>query len=117
MISTRSVELVIDTGVCLTLAKRETVSGQFGGYLRVPGYQALARSLIELEKILLTNKNPKTQRRVGPNVNQARVRCRMGPQLRRWRTCVLALSGAVCLAVSPLSHTSGFGSLGIGLVA
>src|SRR5262245_60211536 len=34
MISTRSVELVIDTVVCLTLAKWETVSGQFGGYLR-----------------------------------------------------------------------------------
>ena len=33
MISTRSLELVIDTVVCLTLAKWETVSGQFGGYL------------------------------------------------------------------------------------
>jgi hypothetical protein len=27
--------LVIDTVVCLTLAKWETVSGQFGGYLRL----------------------------------------------------------------------------------
>src|SRR5690349_13901632 len=34
MISTRSVELVIDTVVCLTLVKWETVSGQFGGYLK-----------------------------------------------------------------------------------
>src|SRR6266545_8334806 len=33
MISTRSAGLVIDTVVCLTLAKWETVSGQFGGYL------------------------------------------------------------------------------------
>src|SRR5215813_10858148 len=33
MISTRLVGLVIDTVVCLTLAKWETVSGQFGGYL------------------------------------------------------------------------------------
>ena len=33
MISTRSVGLVIDTVVCLTLAKWETASGQFGGYL------------------------------------------------------------------------------------
>ena len=33
MISTRSVGLVIDTFVCLTLAKWETVSGHFGGYL------------------------------------------------------------------------------------
>src|SRR5262249_1469131 len=36
MISTRLVELVIDTVVCLTLAKWETVSGQFGGYLNRP---------------------------------------------------------------------------------
>src|SRR5436190_24092666 len=35
MISTRSAALLIDTVVCLTLAKWETVSGQFGGYLRV----------------------------------------------------------------------------------
>src|SRR5262245_18362287 len=34
MISTRSAALVIDTVVCLTLAKWETVSGRFGGYLR-----------------------------------------------------------------------------------
>jgi hypothetical protein len=33
IISTRLVELVIDTVVCLTLAKWEAVSGQFGGYL------------------------------------------------------------------------------------
>src|SRR6201982_1881070 len=33
MISTRSLELVIDTVVSLTLAKWETVSGPFGGYL------------------------------------------------------------------------------------
>jgi hypothetical protein len=36
MISTRSVGLVIDTVVCLTLDKWETVSGQFGGYLTIP---------------------------------------------------------------------------------
>ena len=35
IISTRLVELVIDTVVCLTLAKWETVSGQFGGYLSI----------------------------------------------------------------------------------
>jgi hypothetical protein len=39
MISTRLVELVIDTVVCLTLAKWETVSGQFGGYLIVGKYR------------------------------------------------------------------------------
>src|SRR5215813_6570188 len=36
MISTRSAALVIDTVVCLTLAKWETVSGRFGGYLNLP---------------------------------------------------------------------------------
>jgi|SRR5262245_23371036 len=30
---TRSLELVKDTAICLTLAKWETVSGRFGGYL------------------------------------------------------------------------------------
>src|SRR5215472_19180926 len=34
MISTRSVGLLIDTVVCLTLAKWETVSGRFGGYFK-----------------------------------------------------------------------------------
>jgi len=33
MIPTRSAGLLIDTVVCLTLAKWETVSGRFGGYL------------------------------------------------------------------------------------
>ena len=33
MISMRSVGLVIETVVCLTLTKWETVSGRFGGYL------------------------------------------------------------------------------------
>jgi hypothetical protein len=28
--------LLIDTVVCLTLAKWETVSGRFGGYLNLP---------------------------------------------------------------------------------
>ena len=36
MISTRSVGLVIDTVVCLTLKKWQTVSGHFGGYLMKP---------------------------------------------------------------------------------
>src|SRR5919204_3203240 len=69
MISMRLVELVIDTVVCLTLAKWETVSGQFGGYLighlvaaafvlggdRLAGFfidelltQAIAGSLVDL---------------------------------------------------------------------
>jgi hypothetical protein len=34
MISTRSVGLLIDTVVCLTLGKWETVSGRFGGYFK-----------------------------------------------------------------------------------
>jgi hypothetical protein len=45
MISTRSVGLLIDTVVCLTLAKWETVSGRFGGYLRRQGTGAIARQV------------------------------------------------------------------------
>src|SRR5262249_27274699 len=42
MISTRSAGLLIDTVVCLTLAKWETVSGRFGGYLTgVDAYLAI----------------------------------------------------------------------------
>jgi hypothetical protein len=46
MISTRSVGLLIDTVVCLTLAKWETVSGRFGGYLSFdfPWYYSVASS-------------------------------------------------------------------------
>src|SRR5215831_16576860 len=44
MISTRLVELVIDTVLCLTLAKWETVSGQFGGYLSWGHFRLGARS-------------------------------------------------------------------------
>src|SRR5262249_6966850 len=40
MISTRSAGLVIDTVVCLTLVKWETVSGRFGGYLTGGGKTA-----------------------------------------------------------------------------
>jgi hypothetical protein len=36
--------LVIDTVVCLTLAKWETVSGQFGGYLKVGSFNLKTRS-------------------------------------------------------------------------
>jgi hypothetical protein len=47
MISTRSLELVIDTVVCLTLAKWETVSGQFGGYL--------SKALLKSKRLLIIN--------------------------------------------------------------
>src|SRR5215831_16093783 len=50
MISTRLVELVIDTVVCLTLAKWETVSGQFGGYLR-GGRSFFTRRLVAVTAI------------------------------------------------------------------
>jgi hypothetical protein len=43
--------LVIDTVVCLTLAKWETVSGQFGGYL---SNRPLSLSLIAFQRKLLT---------------------------------------------------------------
>jgi hypothetical protein len=41
---TRSGALVIDTVVCLTLAKWETVSGRFGGYLTQAGAQFKPKS-------------------------------------------------------------------------
>jgi hypothetical protein len=47
MISTRSVGLLIDTVVCLTLAKWETVSGQFGGYLTF----VLAEAFEDVEQV------------------------------------------------------------------
>jgi hypothetical protein len=37
MTSTRFEQLVMDTVVCLTLDKWETVSGRFGGYLKMSG--------------------------------------------------------------------------------
>src|SRR5215813_3513603 len=45
MISTRSVGLLIDTVVCLTLAKWETVSGRFGGYLMFAFWRQLTSKL------------------------------------------------------------------------
>jgi hypothetical protein len=42
MFSTRSVGLLIDTVVCLTLAKWETVSGRFGGYFKFNGDRSRA---------------------------------------------------------------------------
>jgi hypothetical protein len=51
MISTRSVGLLIDTVVCLTLAKWETVSGQFGGYLTGLGLTRL-RPAVEKQMLI-----------------------------------------------------------------
>src|SRR6516164_44233 len=64
----------------------------------------------------LTNKNRKTQRRASHKMNPRASQVPLGRQLRRWGMRVLALLGAVCLVVSPLTHTFGFGSLGVGLV-
>src|ERR1700722_7392003 len=50
MISTQSVGLVIDTVVCLTLDKWETVSGQFGGYLTQPyTFDRIVRGHLHIE--------------------------------------------------------------------
>src|SRR5262245_65578851 len=58
MISTRSVGLLIDTVVCLTLAKWETVSGRFGGYLSTWVVLAIAALLIILSAIALWGVSP-----------------------------------------------------------
>jgi hypothetical protein len=52
MISIRSVELVIDTVVCLTLDKWETVTGQFGGYLTKQGVGTCCDTLEPCTKAL-----------------------------------------------------------------
>jgi hypothetical protein len=54
MISTRSGALVIDTVVCLTLAKWETVSGRFGGYLN--GHRRIGKIIMALAGKLLVPK-------------------------------------------------------------
>jgi hypothetical protein len=56
MISTRSVGLLIDTVVCLTLAKWETVSGQFGGYLNGP-FTAVVKKLQSLLRTFIVQLN------------------------------------------------------------
>jgi hypothetical protein len=76
MISTRSLELVIDTVVCLTLAKWETVSGQFGGYLKrqATKLRTGSRSMLLTSKIIasfifgdLVSTNANSERdRAGP---------------------------------------------------
>src|SRR5262245_21804058 len=59
MISTRSVGLLIDTVVCLTLAKWETVSGRFGGYLMMTPLLILnATILLEKSMILVGRPTP-----------------------------------------------------------
>jgi len=55
MISTRSVALLIDTVVCLTLAKWETVSGRFGGYLRFQNVEGLLVNFTGYEDPQATN--------------------------------------------------------------
>src|SRR5262245_24946624 len=77
MISTRSAALVIDTVVCLTLAKWETVSGRFGGYLKQrlhprrdpKASTAISRaglSPIAIEGCVAAEREPHRHRRSGP---------------------------------------------------
>jgi|SRR6516165_10463144 len=56
MISTRLVELAIDTVVCLTLAKWETVPGRFGGYLTaLPPSPAPREELVRCNVMSVSN--------------------------------------------------------------
>jgi hypothetical protein len=59
MISTRSVVLVIDTVVSLTLAKWETVSGRFGGYLTPAHRRAIRKTAYETPRTPGNLKTPK----------------------------------------------------------
>ena len=63
MISTRLVELVIDTVACLTLAKWETVSGQFGGHLII-AFRALLQDRPEVLTATSTSGNPNAECRL-----------------------------------------------------
>jgi hypothetical protein len=63
MISTRLVELVIDTVVCLTLTNWETVSGQFGGYLTgVAGLLTIIKASLLGSALILLEGLPKDRR-------------------------------------------------------
>src|SRR5262245_27895774 len=77
MISTRSAALVIDTVVCLTLAKWETVSGRFGGYLtdvalRVKSLESLLVEKGLVDRAALDAVIDAYEHKVGPR-NGARV--------------------------------------------
>ena len=58
------VVLVMDTVVCLTLAKWETVSGQFGGYLkaRLPARRYLREQLQPTDNATVSRKTTETIR-------------------------------------------------------
>src|SRR6516164_3618974 len=78
MISTRFVGLVIDTIVCLTLVKWETVSGRFGGYL---SHLKASRTCAQERKIRnytrrpwLVCQGPLTVGRSGSGISQSDVR-------------------------------------------
>src|SRR5262245_32401636 len=93
MISTRLVELVIDTVVCLTLAKWETVSGQFGGYLRerLPAIELLqAQFFAALQTVLRVRALPSTLRCGHCPMDPRAVAFPTGQSRREQRGCPFA---------------------------
>src|SRR5262245_6644988 len=73
MISTRSVELVIDTVVCLTLAKWDTVSGQFGGYLKTDLYDIATSPIGSCPEPLATNRRRRDAQPVNLAANPTQI--------------------------------------------
>jgi hypothetical protein len=70
MISMRSEGLVIETIVCLTLAKWETVSGQFGGYFSKAESHLNSNLPVSTDthmSNLSTYRGPTVFERIGPN--------------------------------------------------
>src|SRR5262249_19661475 len=83
MISTRSVGLLIDTVVCLSLAKWETVSGRFGGYFTV-----------------------RRRKRLMPPIGG---RARKSPAVRRWQMeAIVGEKRARPVPLAQLDSSSGF---------
>src|SRR6516165_760852 len=72
MISTRSAGLLIDTVVCLTLAKWETVSGRFGGYLR-----ASAQVTAPGQKLVTPNTSAPRRSHVGADTRRGQTEHRL----------------------------------------
>ena len=80
MISTRSGALVIDTVVCLTLAKWETVSGRFGGYLSGPIIHLIRGSAASMYLLVAIIATPR----------------------RKWITSIARCSGGLTVSASGL---------------
>jgi hypothetical protein len=108
MISTRSVGLLIDTVVCLTLAKWETVSGRFGGYLTFasPVRNSMPRACLWVSRVKRWPSAPASAATAfgngRPRATSSQGRCILTSSA--WSTCLgvrvrgSAAMGSICSA-------------------